>query len=176
MTRTARLLSVAALALLAACEMKVGGDEKAEAGKQGAAASAEGKSEQGSISIDAPGFDMKLNIPEALQAQVGADGEMLYPGSKLAGLHVQANDGSGAGEDSVELRFTTADAPAKVAAWYRDPNQAKELNVASAEQQGQGYRITGTSKGGSDPFTVTLTPATGGGTEGRIVLQDSHGQ
>lgn len=175
MTLRTLFLGAAALALLGGCEMKVGTDDKAEGNAQ-QAVSADGKSEDGSISIDAPGFDMKLNIPDALRAQVGADGDVLYPGSKLAGLHVQANDGGGSGEDSVELRFTSADAPAKVAAWYRDPNQAKELNVAAAERQGQGYRITGTSKGDSDPFTLTLTPAAGGGTEGRIVLQDRHGQ
>jgi len=172
MTLRTLFLGAAALALLGGCEMKVGTDDKAEGNAQ-QAVSADGKSEDGSISIDAPGFDMKLNIPDALRAQVGADGDVLYPGSKLAGLHVQANDG---GEDSVELRFTTADAPAKVAAWYRNPDQAKELTVASTQQQGQGYRITGTSKGDSDPFTLTLTPAAGGGTEGRVVLQDRDRQ
>ena len=170
-----RILSLAALILLAACEMKVGTDKDEKAATQ-ATASAEGKSEDGSISIDAPGFDLKLNIPDALRAQVGANGEVLYPGSKLAGLHVQAADGSGTGEDSVELRFTTGDAPAKVAAWYRDPAQAKELVVTSVAQQGEGYRISGTSKPDGDPFELTLRPAAGGGTEGRILLQDRHGQ
>jgi hypothetical protein len=168
-------LPIAALALVAACEMKINADEKAEAGGQ-PAASATGKAEEGSISVDAPGLDLKLNIPDALRAQVGADGDILYPGSKLAGLHVQANDGSGAGEDSVELRFTAPDPVAKVAGWYRDPGQAKELTIASAAQQGQGYRIAGTSKGDGDPFTLVLMPAAGGGTEGRIVLQDRHGR
>ena len=172
--RTAPLaIALAALALLSACEMKVGGDDKQTA-KGEAAASAEGKSADGSISIDAPGFDMKLNIPDALRAQVGADGDVLYPGSKLGGLHVQANDGSGSGEDSVELRFTTVDAPAKVAAWYRDPNQAKELTVTSAQKQGDAIRIVGTSKSDGDPFTVTLEPGADGGTEGRVLLQDRH--
>ena len=170
-----RILPLAALILLAACEMKVGTDKDEKAATQ-ATASAEGKSEDGSISIDAPGFDLKLNIPDALRAQVGSDGEILYPGSKLAGLHVQAADGSGPGEDSVELRFTTGDAPAKVAAWYRDPAQAKELVVTSVAQQGEGYRISGTSKPDGDPFELTLSPAAGGGTEGRILLQDRHGQ
>ena len=169
-----RILPLAALILLAACEMKVGTDKDEKAATQ-TTVSAEGKSEDGSISIDAPGFDLKLNIPDALRAQVGADGDVLYPDSKLAGLHVQANDGSGAGEDSVELRFTTADAPSKVAAWYRDPKQATELNVASTQQQGESYRIAGTSKSDGDPFTLTLRPAAGGGTEGRILLQDRHG-
>lgn len=171
------LLAITALALLGACEMKIGKDEKAEGAPQEAAsASAAGKAEEGSISIDAPGFDMKLNIPEALQAQIGADGDILYPGSKLSGLHVQADEGKGPEQGSVELRFTAADPPGKVAAWYRDPAQAKELTVSSAQQEGQGYRITGTSKGDSDPFTLTLTPAAGGGTEGRIVLQDRGGR
>lgn len=167
-------LPMTALALLAACEMKIG-DSKEKEGAQNVA-SAEGKAEEGSISIDAPGFDMKLNIPDAIKTQMGADNELMYPGSRLSGLHVQANEGKAERQSSVELRFTTSDAPAKVAAWYRDPARAKELEVASAEPQGQGYRITGTSKGDSDPFTLTLTPAAGGGTEGRLILQDRNAQ
>nr|WP_295373359.1 hypothetical protein [uncultured Sphingosinicella sp.] len=165
-----RLLSLPLLALLGACEMQIGDGQQGKARTE-QVASAEGKAEDGSISIDAPGFDMKLNIPQALRTEMGGDEDILYPGSKLGGLHVQAGENKGGGQGSVELRFTSADAPAKVAAWYRDPAQAKELTVTSAQQQGQGYRIVGTSKGGSDPFTLTLTPA-GGGTEGRIVLQD----
>ncbi len=167
----ASILSLTVCALLAACEMKVGdGKER----KEGAApVSAEGKSEDGAISIDAPGFDMKLNIPDALRAEIGTQGDILYPGSKLSGLHVQANgDKGGADQDSVELRFTSSDAPAKVAAWYRDPARAKELSISSAQQQGQGYRMVGTSKDDGDPFTLALTPGSGGGTEGRIILQD----
>ena len=166
--------AAATLVLLAACEMKIGKDDKQQAQSE-AAGSADGKSEDGAISIDAPGFDLKLNIPDAVRTQIGTDGEVLYPGAKLAGLHVQATDGSGAGDDSVELRFTTPDAPAKVAAWYRDPNQAKEFVVSSTQQQGETYRTAGTSKGDGDPFTLTLRPAAGGGTEARILLQDRHG-
>jgi len=166
---------IALLALLAACEMKIGKDkEEAGAKSEAPAASAAGKAEEGAISIDAPGFDMKLSIPDALRTQVGTDGDVIYPGSKLSGLHVQANEGEA--QDSVELRFTTGDAPAKVAAWYRDPNQAKELKVSSAQAEGQRWRIAGTTKDGGAPFTLTLTPAAGGGTEGRVVLRDQDGR
>lgn len=171
MTRTCLFLPLAAAALLAGCDVKVGKDKEPQTGP--ASASAEGKAEDGSISIDAPGFDMKLNIPDAIRANVGTDGDILYPGAKLSGLHVQANaDKGGSDQDSVELRFTASEAPAAVAAWYRDPARAKQLSVSSAEQQGAGYRIAGTSKDDGDPFTLTLTPASGGGTEGRIMLQD----
>ena len=163
---------IAALVLLGACEMKVGKDKEGAATEQ--AASAEGQSEEGTISIDAPGFDMRVNLPAALRAQLGADGDILYPGAKFAALHVKADDGSGAG-GSAELRFSTTDAPDKVAAWYRDPNQAKELTVASVEPDGNGYRIAGTRKGDSDPFTVSLQPASGG-TDGVIVLRDRQGR
>lgn len=168
-----RFLPLAALPVLAACEMQIGDGEQGKARTE-QVASAEGRSEAGSISIDAPGFDMKLNIPEALRAEIGSEGDVIYPGSKLGGLHVQANETKGGDRGSVELRFTTPDAPAKVAAWYRDPARAKELTVTSTEQQGQGYRIAGTSKGDSDPFTLTLTPAAGGGSEGRVVLRDRN--
>jgi hypothetical protein len=171
MNPQSRFAFLPVLALLAACEMQIGDQEQAKARTE-QVASAEGKSEAGAISIDAPGFDMKLNIPEALRAELGSEGDVIYPGSKLGGLHVQASKNQAGGQGSVELRFTTADAPAKVAAWYRDPAQARELTVTAAQQQGQGYRIVGTSKGDNDPFTLTLTPAGGGGTEGRIVLQD----
>jgi hypothetical protein len=171
MNLPSRFVFLPVIVLLSGCEMQIGDGEQGKARTE-QVASAEGKSEAGAISIDAPGFDMKLNIPEALRAEIGSEGDVIYPGSKLGGLHVQAGQNKDGGQGSVELRFATADAPAKVAAWYRDPAQAKELTVTTVQQQGQGYRIVGTSKGDNDPFELILTPA-GGGTEGRIVLQDS---
>lgn len=176
---TAKPLPIlAAIALLAGCEAKIGKDAD-----QGAAAapanqtqvSAEGKAEAGQFSIKAPGLDLKLDIPDALQkrAAIDSDSEILYPGATLAGMHVEAgSEKGGRNESAVELRFTAGDAPAKVADWYRDPARKSGFAVTSVKQQGAGYVIAGTETGDGDPFTVHLDAALGGGTEGRLILRD----
>ena len=96
---TPKLLPILApLALLAACEARIGKDEQpgaAAEGNQSAAVSAEGKAEEGQFSIKAPGLDLKLNIPDAIQqrATIDSDSEILYPGATLAGMHVEAGGG-----------------------------------------------------------------------------------
>lgn len=168
----ASALLLAALSL-AACEAKIGSDQPGN-GVQRAAA--EGKAEAGVLSIDAPGFDMKLKIPESIRAEVGTDTALIYPGATLAGLHVAANaDSTKGASGSVEMRFTTPDALEKVAAWYRDPARAAELAVSSAVREGTGLVMTGTRAGEGDPFTLHLAPASGGGTEARLTLSDRSG-
>lgn len=158
---------------LAACEAQVGTEPK---GEPAPAAAAAGKSEPGTLSIDAPGFDMKLKIPEAMQAEMGGNTDIIYPGATLGGLHVAASaDGERGGNGSVELRFTTPDAVDKVLAWYRDPARAAELAVASVAREGTGVEIKGTVACEGDPFALRLAPAGAGGTEGRLVLRDRAG-
>jgi hypothetical protein len=159
----------AAMLLLAGCEAKIGSGTA----KPGSVA---GQAEAGTISIDAPGLDMKLKIPEAIRAEIGGDTDIVYPGATLGGLHVAASaDSERGGNGSVEMRFTTPDAVEKVAAWYRDPVRAAELAVASAVREGTGMVISGTSARAGDPFTLRLQPASGGGTEARLVLRDRAG-
>ena len=162
--------ALAALILLSACEARIG--REGEDGNQTAGTSADGKSEEGTFSIDAPGFAMEIDIPKAIadNAEIDSDSGILYPGSELSGMHIQASEGGNSG--SVELRFTSVDAPDKVAAWYRDPARAADFTVASAAREGDAIVISGADKKGGDPFTLRLIAGEGGGTDGRLSLSD----
>lgn len=162
------ILLIAAACLVLGCEAKIGTGEEGGSAQN---VSVEGKAEAGTISIDAPGFDMKLKIPEVVQAGIGAETDIIYPGAKLAGLHVQGN-AAGSGGNGVELRFTSPDAPNTVADWYRDPARAATLTGVAVAAQGTGFTISGSNKDSGDPFTLTLRPANGGGTEGVLALKD----
>lgn len=166
--------ALAAGVMVAGCEAKIGRDDAADQAKDAAPGprSAEGKSEDGTFSIDAPGFDLKFNLPKGLVDNTvinNDNGEILYPGSQLRGLHVEGGD-KGRG-DGVELRFSTGDDPAKVAGWYRDPARRDKLTIADARAEGAGFLLTGTQVKDGDPFTLHLAPRGGGGTDGRMVLQ-----
>ncbi len=174
----AKLLAlVGALALLTACEAKVGRDEGKEAASANEAASAaEGKAEEGRFSIKAPGFDMKIDIPAGVTSHGDSENDLLYPGSTLSGMHIEGSKGGadGKGDAGIELRFTTPDAPAKVGAWYRDPARASGFSVSSSRQEESALLITGRQKEDGDPFTLRLSPHGAGGTEGRLTLSDSN--
>jgi hypothetical protein len=162
---------VGSLALLASCDAKIGKD--AEATREGAptgGAAAEGKAEDGRFSIKGPGFDMKLDIPKDMARNDDADGDndLLYPGASISGMHIEASKPS----SGVEMRFSTPDAPQKVAAWYRDSARADGFKIQSAKQEGEAITIAGAQKGDGDPFSVRLSPGSGGGTAGRLTLAD----
>ncbi|MGQ0558639.1 MAG: hypothetical protein ACT4OE_03505 [Sphingosinicella sp.] len=164
--------AAASALLLAACEARFGND----AAPVAANASAAGKAQQGRMTIEAPGFSLKVAIPEGLRAQAsfGEGDGMMYPGATFGGIHVQgrpARDGRDGGGE-VELRFDTSDAPDRVLAWYRDPARREHLTVRSARRQGQGYVLAGTGEDDGQ-FTLTLSPRAGGGTDARLVLTDS---
>src|SRR5829696_4447146 len=117
----------AAAALLSACEAKVDRD-RADNGSAPAEASAEGKAEEGKISVKAPGFDLKFTLPKGMvgEARAERDSKLLYPGAILRGMAIAAGQGRGKGGDSeVEIGFSTPDPLDKVAAWYRDPARAE---------------------------------------------------
>ncbi|HEX8444501.1 MAG TPA: hypothetical protein VF631_12735 [Allosphingosinicella sp.] len=166
--RSVLVIGTAAL-LLAGCEVSVKreGEAKAEG-----AAPAQSAARDGEISIDTPGFDMKLDIPAALRSQISGDSDIIYPGSQVNGLNVTADQDNGKGRSQVQMRFTSADAPAKVAAWYRDPTRAETLAGVSVQQEGPGFRIKGTGKDGGDPFDLRLSAAPGGGTQAELNLQN----
>lgn len=161
-------LTAAALVALAACEAKFGNDAAVPTG------SAEGKSKDGEVSISANGFEMKVRIPEGLQreADIRDDSGVIYPHSRMSGMHVESAD-RGRGQDQVELRFTTVDAPDTVERWYRDPARAADFTVANAGREGEGFVIAGTRKRDNGAFRITLNARTGGGTDGRAVLTDA---
>jgi hypothetical protein len=156
-----------------ACEAKIG-KEADKPDPKAAAASAEGKAEEGQFSIKAPGFDMKIDIPAGVTSHGDSDSDMLYPGATLSGMHIEGSKGGGdgKGDAGIELRFTSPDAPDKVAAWYRDPARATGFSIAGIRREGADYLISGAEKQDGDPFSLRLTSRSGGGTEGRLTLTD----
>lgn len=169
---------LAGLAMLTACEGRIGqtGERGSEpAGASEAASSASGKSEEGKLSIKAPGFDMKINIPEGLADRTNTDSELIYPGAALGGMHIEAGSGkAGKRNSGVELRFTSSDPIDKVAAWYRDPARAAGFSTTATSREGGTIVISGTQKSDGDPFNLRLSPAAAGGTEGRLTLTDRN--
>ncbi len=168
--RSVLIIGTAAL-LLGGCEVSVKRDGEAKAD---APAPAQSAARDGEISIDTPGFDMKLDIPAALRSEISGDSDIIYPGSQVNGLNVTANQDGGKGRSQVQMRFTSPDAPDKVAAWYRDPARAETLTGVSVRQEGAGFRISGTGKDGGDPFDLSLSPASGGGTQAQLNLQNRN--
>lgn len=165
---TPKLLFVATAALLiAACEARIGNDATEDGN-----ASAAGKAEEGQLSIDAPGFEMKIDIPEGIQRQAGIDDNngIIYPNSRFSGIHVEG--GASGSEGEVELRFTSADSPDMIGRWYRDPARAGHFSVSGTAREGDSTVISGTTREDGGQFRVSLAPAQGGGTDARILLSD----
>lgn len=165
------LAAAGALALaLAACEARFGND--AEPSGNG---SAENKAEEGEVSINAPGFQMKINIPEGIrrEANINDDSGIIYPGSIVGGIHVEGGRERGKSDGEVELRFTSGDAPERVAGWYRDPARTADFTIATADREGEAYVFAGTTKD-RGRFRVRLAPRAGGGTDGRALLTEAE--
>ena len=168
-----RLLPLAAAAALAltACEARFGND--ADPAGNG---SAQGKAEEGRLSIHAPGFDMKISIPEGIRREAGIDDDsgVIYPNSTLSGMHVEGGRDDTRSDGQVELAFTSADAPDLIARWYQDPARAQHFAVATANREGPAFVIAGTTRDRDGDFRVHLTPRQGGGTEARVLLSDRN--
>ncbi|HEV2079327.1 MAG TPA: hypothetical protein VGR19_05455 [Allosphingosinicella sp.] len=173
MRKLASVGLIAMLAAAAACDMEIGGGKEPSATAAGAP-SAEGKAQESTFSLNAPGFNMKVPIPEGIRsnAEIDSDGEMLYPGSTFSGMHVEGGKKGQSDDGAVEIRFTSADAPEKVAAWYRDPAR-KDFTIVSARQEGDAFVIVGQQKAEADEFKIRLTPKANGGTDGRLAIQSS---
>lgn len=169
MNKAAVLSLLAVLTFSAACESKIGGEEEAE-GATGAA-SAEGKAQENTFSIKAPGVDIKVAIPEGIRnnAQVNSESDILYPDATFSGMHVEAQKNGTEKQGGVEIRFTSPTAPEQIAAWYRDPAR-KDFTVTSAAREGDDFVIAGRQKD-NDDFNIRLTPKANGGTDGRIGIQ-----
>ena len=165
--------AVAAALLLAACQAKVDPDEADNASAE-TPASAEGKAEEGKISVKAPGFDLKFTLPKGMvgEARAERDSKLLYPGAVLRGMAIAAGQGAGKGGDSeVEIGFSTPDPLDKVLAWYRDPARADGFRLQRAERDGDGWTVAGVQKRDGHPFKLRLARRTGGGTDGRLTVR-----
>jgi hypothetical protein len=156
------LVVCGAALLLGACEVNVRSDAgggETEAGNS-----------SGQVSINAPGFGLNMNLPAALKAQIGGDGQLIFPGASMSGLNVNA----GAAGGNVQLSFATPAAVQEVLAWYQDPARAIAMTGLSVQQTADGYRISGRAADGGGPFTLQLSPGAGGGTQGQLNLSDQR--
>ena len=171
-----RLLTLAgtmAVLLLAACEARFGNDVRPTGN-----VSAENKAEEGQVSINAPGVQMKIDIPEGIrhEANIRDDGGLIYPGSTMSGMHVEGgrDGGQGKSEGEVEIRYASTDSPDRVAHWYQDPARAHDFTIATASRDGAAYVFAGTRTDGDGRFHVRLAPGQSGGTDGRVLLSDNN--
>lgn len=170
MTAAKLVPAIAAIALLGACEARFGND----AAPVEANASAENRSADGRLTIEAPGFNLQMDMPEGMRdrAEVQSN-SLIYPGATFNGIHIQGGREQGA-QDGVELRFSTATAIDQVGAWYRDPARASEFTISSDTPDGAGFVLAGTGREDGDRFTLHVAPRAGGGTDGRLLLTDRN--
>ena len=156
----AKLILIALPALaLAGCEVKVGDKAKDENGNVSVSA-------ESGVSIDAPGFKAKVNIPgiDIGSEHMDIDGMKLFPGSKVANVNVVGKDGPG---DNVTMGYTAPGAPAAVASYYE--NAAKEAGFTGVSLNGTTVNAT---KDDGDKVTITADPD-GANTSGQILIVDT---
>jgi hypothetical protein len=173
MNRPSLCAALAAAALACACESK---DRAGEPGNKAAdtPVSAEGKSEEGKISLKMPGLDMTLSLPKGVadEARADRDSKLLYPGATLRGMAIAAGpDSEKSGDSEVEIRFSTPDPVEKVVGWYRDPARADGFQLRSASKEGDSWLVAGVQKRDDHRFKLRLSPRTGGGTGGQLTVR-----
>lgn len=160
------------IVLLCGCEMRIGNDAAPVADN----ASAAGRAENGQLTVEAPGFNLSVTIPEGMtdRGSVSDDNGLVYPGSTIAGVHVQGRrEERGHNNGEVEIRLASNDAPDRVAAWYRDPARADRFSAASTTQDGDATVISGTGRRDNERFTLRIAPRAGGGSDMRLLLADA---
>ena len=164
--------ALAGMLVLSACDSDMGdlGGNRLAADKA-VDASAEGKAEDGRISMKGPGFDFAVNLPGGLadHANVDGDDKIIYPGSTISGMHIAAGEGGGKG--GVELRFTSRDPLDKLAAWYRDPARADGFAITSDGKDGDAILLAGRTKDDDNDFKLRLAPRDAG-SEGRLTISE----
>jgi hypothetical protein len=173
MSRPRLCTALAAAALLCACDSSARPDEP-DNPADNSHVSAEGKSEEGKISLKMPGVDMTLSLPKGVadEARAERDSKLLYPGSILRGMAIAAGpDSDKSGDSEVEIRFSTPDPVDKVAAWYRDPARAGGFQLQHAAKEDGGWLVTGVQKRDEHSFKLRLSQRAGAGTNGQLTVR-----
>ena len=158
---------------LGACDWVTGGrDDEAQPGNE--TVSAEGKAEPGQVAVKAPGLDVTFTVPKALtrDVKVRNDISTLYPKASITGMYAAGGGEAKKEETEVEFRFVSADPPDRIAAWYREPARGPAFKVKKVESEGAETVIRGTEQ--DKDFKVRLAARAAGGTDGRLVIHDSH--
>lgn len=174
--RKAMLGLAVPVVLLAACRAKVGkeyaGNDSASSsiGEGGNVAVHASDRAQG-VSVSLSGIEAKVKLPGA---QLGG-GEMdiggmeLYPGSELHGVDV--TDRKGSGDGVINMRFTSSDAPDKLAAYYAAAARDKHFTAIHLTNIGGKATLAAKTTDG-DELTIGMESGPGGTTTGRIVIKD----
>lgn len=160
-----------ALALLAGCDVRIGNDVGTAVRNEGAA----GKTENGQLTIEAPGFNLSVTVPEGMteQANIESRDGLVYPGATIAGVHVQGGREAHGGHGEVEIRLTSGDAPDRILAWYRDPARADQFTIATTARDGDATLLGGTGRRDGERFSLRIAPRAGGGSDMRLLLSDA---
>jgi hypothetical protein len=175
MIRPTLCTALAAAVALCACDARIDTDE-ADNAVANAQVSAEGKAEEGKISLKMPGVDMTISLPKGVadEARAERDSKLLYPGATLRGMAIAAGPGSDkTGASEIEIRFSTLDTPDVVAAWYRDPARADGFHLERARKEGDSWIVTGVQKRDERRFKLRLSSRPAGGTDGRLTIRHS---
>ncbi|HYW17285.1 MAG TPA: hypothetical protein VE891_14180 [Allosphingosinicella sp.] len=173
MSRPSLCTALAASALLCACDSEARLDEPDNAVANDHV-SAEGKSEEGKISLKMPGVDMTLSLPKGVadQARSERDSKLLYPGATLRGMAIAAGpDSEKSGDSEVEIRFSTPDPLDQVAAWYRDPARSDGFQLRRSAREGDSWLVDGVQKRDDHRFKLRLSPRPSGGTNGQLTVR-----
>ena len=147
MYRFALLLPASALAL-SGCG--TGGNESADAANRNVS----GSTANGQLTARVQGVDLKVNLPPPIRRMAESD-DFLPP---------RARNVRGPGQ-----RFHSPDSTQAVADWYSDPARHNRFEIQDYTQNDGAFVLTGNATGG-DTFTIRLTPAAGGGTDGTITV------
>lgn len=162
----ARFAFLLPIALLAACDRK--GDKatvEISAGNGSTSIKAAPGAES-ELKIDTPGVKADINLPfmHVLADEMEIDGVKLYPGSKIAGVNIDARDGEE--EDGrFSLRFHAPADRAKVAQWFTGQFAAHDFKMTLS-----GSRFAGTNDEGH-PVTLDMRDSANGTTEGEIRIE-----
>lgn len=124
--------------------------------------------EDGTVKIDVPGFQAKVNLPRIkLDAQnMDIDGVKLYPGSTVTSVNIIADNKNGADEnDKIEIVFDAPADVAKVRTWFTERMKAEKFTVTETPTG-----LGGTTDDG-DPFRLDFTPGAAGHSTGTIAIR-----
>lgn len=150
MSRFALLTAVSALAL---CACGADGDNESA---NTANAARPSRTENGQLTARVQGVDLKVNLPPPIR-RMAEDDDLLPP---------RAHSRRG-GEGQ---RFHSDDPPGTVARWYQESSRTNpdRFVIGDLRSEGSALVLTGGSRGGF--VTIRLAPASGGGTDGTIMV------
>ncbi len=116
----------------------------------------DGASDTRSVSISAPGFSAKMDMPnlDLGSGSMQIEDMKVYPGTKIEGVQITGKPGSGAdGDGNVEMGFTTPAGVGEVIAWYRDQAQKTGWTIV---QPTPGHQFEATKQAGHGPARFAL--------------------